>query len=221
MAKYNEKNFYVDGQMHINKIEDFLNEDEQILWRAKPKKSAFIWSKILNMLPFALIWLAFDGAFIGLMVSFDLFSSMPVGLIIFLVVFFLFHLTPFWIWLSNVITATAQHKNIEYAFTDKRIIIRTGIIVDIQNIFYMDIQSVNLKVGLIDRMLKVGDIYITTKLNTIVLWDLENPYMIVNKLQKISSDIKTDMYFPNALRPEENEGFKTKYKGLKDKKDKK
>ena len=221
MAKYNEKNFYVDGQMHINKIEDFLNEDEQILWRAKPKKSAFIWSKILNMLPFALIWLAFDGAFIGLMVSFDLFSSMPVGLIIFLVVFFLFHLTPFWIWLSNVITATAQHKNIEYAFTDKRIIIRTGIIVDIQNIFYMDIQSVNLKVGLIDRMLKVGDIYITTKLNTIVLWDLENPYMIVNKLQKISSDIKTDMYFPNALRPEENEGFKTKYIGLKDKKDKK
>ena len=149
MAKYNEKNFYVDGQMHINKIEDFLNEDEQILWRAKPKKSAFIWSKILNMLPFALIWLAFDGAFIGLMVSFDLFSSMPVGLIIFLVVFFLFHLTPFWIWLSNVITATAQHKNIEYAFTDKRIIIRTGIIVDIQNIFYMDIQSVNLKVLLI------------------------------------------------------------------------
>lgn len=218
MAKYNEKNFYVDGQMHINKIEDFLNEDEQILWRAKPKKSAFIWSKILNMLPFALIWLAFDGAFIGLMVSFDLFSSMPVGLIIFLVVFFLFHLTPFWIWLSNVITATAQHKNIEYAFTDKRIIIRTGIIVDIQNIFYMDIQGVNLKVGLIDRMLKVGDIYITTKLNTIVLWDLENPYMIVNKLQKISSDIKADMYFPNALRPEENEGFKTKYKGLKDKK---
>ena len=221
MAKYNEKNFYVDEQMRNNKIEDFLNEDEQILWRAKPKKSAFIWSKILNMLPFALIWLAFDGAFIGLMVSFDLFSSMPVGLIIFLVVFFLFHLTPFWIWLSNVITATAQHKNIEYAFTDKRIIIRTGIIVDIQNIFYMDIQSVNLTVGLIDRMLKVGDIYITTKLNTIVLWDLENPYMIVNKLQKISSDIKTDMYFPNALRPEENEGFKTKYKGLKDKRDKK
>ncbi len=218
MAKYNEKNFYVDEQMHINKIEDFLNEDEQILWRAKPKKSAFIWSKILNMLPFALIWLAFDGAFIGLMVSFDLFSSMPVGLIIFLVVFFLLHLTPFWIWLSNVITATVQHKNIEYAFTDKRIIIRTGIIIDIQNIFYMDIQGVNLKVGLIDRMLKVGDIYITTKLNTIVLWDLENPYMIVNKLQKISSDIKADMYFPNALRPEENEGFKTKYKGLKDKK---
>lgn len=221
MAKYNEKNFYVDEHMRNNKIEDFLNEGEQILWRAKPKKSAFIWSKILNMLPFALIWILFDGFFIGMLVVNDVFSNIPIALTIFIILFFIAHLTPFWIWLSNVITATAQHKNIEYAFTDKRIIIRTGIIVDIQNIFYMDMQGVNLKVGLIDRMLKVGDIYITTKLNTIVLWDIENPYMIVNKLQKISNDIKIDMYFPNALRPEENEGFETKYVGIKDKKNKK
>lgn len=211
MAKYNEKNFHADSQMRVNKIEDFLNEGEQVLWRAKPKKSAFVWSKILNMLPFALIWLAFDGTFIGLMVSNGFFSSMPVALTVFIVFFFLLHLLPFWIWLANVVTASAQHKNIEYAFTDKRIIIRTGIIIDIQNVFYMDIQSVNLKVGLVDRMMKVGDIYITTKSNTIVLWDLENPYVLVNKLQQISNNIKTDMYFPNQLRPEENKGFKTKY----------
>ena len=211
MAKYNEKNFHADSQMRVNKIEDFLNEGEQVLWRAKPKKSAFVWSKILNMLPFALIWLAFDGTFIGLMVSNGVFSSMPVALVVFIVFFFLLHLLPFWIWLANVVTASAQHKNIEYAFTDKRIIIRTGIIIDIQNVFYMDIQSVNLKVGLVDRMMKVGDIYITTKSNTIVLWDLENPYVLVNKLQQISNNIKTDMYFPNQLRPEENKGFKTKY----------
>lgn len=211
MAKYNEKNFHADSQMRVNKIEDFLNEGEQVLWRAKPKKSAFVWSKILNMLPFALIWLAFDGTFIGLMVSNGVFSSMPVALVVFIVFFFLLHLLPFWIWLANVVTASAQHKNIEYAFTDKRIIIRTGIIIDIQNVFYMDIQSVNLKVGLVDRMMKVGDIYITTKSNTIVLWDLENPYVLVNNLQQISNNIKTDMYFPNQLRPEENKGFKTKY----------
>ena len=211
MAKYNEKNFHADSQMRVNKIEDFLNEGEQVLWRARPKKSAFVWSKILNMLPFALIWLAFDGTFIGLMVSNGVFSSMPVALVVFIVFFFLLHLLPFWIWLANVVTASAQHKNIEYAFTDKRIIIRTGIIIDIQNVFYMDIQSVNLKVGLVDRMMKVGDIYITTKSNTIVLWDLENPYVLVNNLQQISNNIKTDMYFPNQLRPEENKGFKTKY----------
>lgn len=50
MAKYNEKYFQSD-EMHINNIDDLLDEDEKILWRDKPKKSAFIWSKIINMLP--------------------------------------------------------------------------------------------------------------------------------------------------------------------------
>lgn len=118
---------------------------------------------------------------------------------------------PVWIWLSNVISASAQHKNIEYAFTNKRIIIRSGLIIDIKNIYYIDIQSVNLRVGLIDRMLKVGDIYIKSKLETAVLWDIPNPYVITNKLQKIVNDIKTDMNYPNALRPAENAGFNTIY----------
>lgn len=211
MAKYNEKNFITD-EMRINNIDDFIDKDEEILWRGKPKRSAFIWSKVLTMLPFALIWVLFDGFFIGMLATNDVFSNMPTFMIVFLVFFFLFHLAPLWIWLSNVITAGVQHKNIEYALTTKRIIIRSGIVVDIKNIYYMDIQSVNVKVGLIDRMLKVGDIYITTKLEKVVLNDITNPYLITNKLQKITNDIKTDMYYPNAMRPSENQGYQTKYK---------
>ena len=59
-------------------------------------------------------------------------------------------------------------------------------------------------------MLKVGDIYITSNNKAQVLWDIENPYIISNKLQKIVSDIKTDIQYPNALRPETNSGYKTK-----------
>lgn len=218
MAKYNEKNFITD-EMRVNNIDDFIDKDEEILWRGKPKRSAFIWSKVLTMLPFALIWVLFDGFFIGMLATNDVFSNMPTFMIVFLVFFFLLHLTPFWIWLSNVITAGIQHKNIEYALTTKRIIIRSGIVVDIKNIYYMDIQSVNVKVGLIDRMLKVGDIYITTKLEKVVLNDITNPYLITNKLQKITNDIKTDMYYPNAMRPSENQGYKTKYQAnIKDEK---
>lgn len=215
MAKYNEKNF-IKNEMHINNIEDFIQKDEEILWKDKPKKSAFIWSKILHLLPFALIWVLFDGFFIYMLASNNIFSSMPTIMAIFLVFFFLIHLAPFWIWLSNVLTASAQHKNIEYVFTTKRIIIRSGIIIDIQNIYYADIQSVNLRVGLIDRLLKVGDIYITTADKSIVLYDIQNPYVVVNKLQKIVNDIKTDIVFPNNLRPEENKGYRTKYKLEKD-----
>lgn len=218
MAKYNEKNFITD-EMRINNIDDFIDKDEEILWRGKPKRSAFIWSKVLTMLPFALIWVLFDGFFIGMLATNDVFSNMPTFMIVFLVFFFLFHLAPLWIWLSNVITAGVQHKNIEYALTTKRIIIRSGIVVDIKNIYYMDIQSVNVKVGLLDRMLKVGDIYITTKLEKVVLYDITNPYLITNKLQKITNDIKTDMYYPNAMRPSENQGYKTKYQAnIKDEK---
>ena len=211
MGKYNEKNFATD-EMRINNIDDFIDKDEEILWRGKPKKSAFIWSKILTMLPFALLWVLFDGFFIGIMTVNNVFSQIPTFMVIFIIFFLIFHLTPFWIWLSNIITAGIQHKNIEYALTTKRIIIRSGIVVDIKNIYYMDIQSINLKVGLIDRMLKVGDIYITTKLEKIVLYDITNPYIITNRIQKITNDIKTDMYYPNAMRPNENEGYQTKYR---------
>ncbi len=210
MAKFNEKYFKPD-QMHINSIDDMLEDDEEVIWTDKPKKSAFVWSKILSMLPIALIWILFDGLFIFLMIKYGVFNSAPTILKVVLVVFFVLHLTPVWIWISNIVTACLQHKNIEYALTSKRLIIRSGIIVDMKNLYYQDIQSVNLRVGLIDKLLKVGDIYITSNNMTATLFDIENPYVIANKLQKIVNDIKTDIYYPNELRPKQNSGYHTKY----------
>ena len=164
------------------------------------------------MFPFELIWLLFDSVFIIAMIATKAFSQMPIGAVIGIIVFFAFHLTPVWIWLGNIITASKGHKNLEYVFTNKRIIIRSGIIgIDFKNIYYSEIQSVNLKVGLIDKMLKVGDIYIKSKNNSEVLFDITDPYFITQKLQEIVIDIKTDIEFPNGLRPEENPGYKTKY----------
>ena len=210
LAKYNEKYFQFDG-MKENKIEDLIQKDEQIIFRTKPKKSAFVVSKIFQMLPIVLIWLLFDGFFIYMMVSQNIFEHIPVIFVVVIIVFFIIHLMPVWVWISNIVTAWAQHKNIEYVFTNKRILIRTGIFIDIKNIYYADIQSVNLKVGAIDRMMKVGDIYITASTGATVLWDIENPYGVTNELQKIVNDIKTDIEFPNKLRPDSNSGFNTKY----------
>lgn len=98
MAKYNEKNFIKD-ETHVNQIEDLIEKDEEIIWKGKPKKSAFIWSKILHMLPFALIWGLFDGFFIYMIASNNVFGSIPTIMVIFIIFFFLFHLTPVWIWL--------------------------------------------------------------------------------------------------------------------------
>lgn len=195
----------------LTAIEDIVEKNEQILWRGKPKKSAYIWSAFFKMFPIALIWLLFDGFFIFMMFKTGAFVDVPPFLPVVLIGFFAFHLAPVWIWLGNILTANLQHKNIEYVFTNKRIIIKSGIIgIDFQNVYYSEIESVNLRVGLIDKILKVGDIYIKSKDGAKVLFDIADPYFITQKLQQIVIDIKTDVEFPNALRPEENPGYNTK-----------
>ena len=210
MAKYNEKN-YKTRNKNDYVIDDFLMKDEQLLLKSKPNKKAFIVSKILFMLPFALIWIFFDAFFIYMMFANKIFSNLPVFIIVFLVVFFLLHLTPFWFWLANTLTAWAQYKNVEYAFTNKRIIIKSGLITDIKNIYYSDVESVNVKVGIVDKMFKVGDIYIKSKQSATAIMDIDAPYIVMNKIQAIVNDIKTDIEYPNALRPKENTGYSTKY----------
>lgn len=211
MAKLDENYFKIDPSgRDLKNIEDVIGSDEQILWSGKPKKRAFLINAFTKMLPIALIWLLFDGAFIGLMIG--TMDEIPTSVKIFMTVFFLFHLMPVWIWLSNVLTANRQHENLEYAFTNKRIIIKSGIIgIDFKNVYYSEIDSVNLRVGLVDRIEKVGDIYIKSIGGANVLYDLENPYTLTEKLQKIVVDIKTDIQFPNNLRPAENDGYSTKY----------
>lgn len=210
MAKFNEKYFGETSQPYD--VGNMLSAGESIIMQAKPKRNAYILSQAFKMLPFALIWLIFDGTFIGLMIGFDVFKEIPTIFIVLIVVFFAFHLLPVWIWISNIVTAGRRQKNIEYVFTDKRIIIKSGLVgIDVVNMFYADINTVNLRVGLIDKLLHVGDIYIKGPNQAQVLWDIENPYEVTSKLQKIVNDIKTDMYYPNAFRPESNNGFDTKY----------
>ena len=64
-----------------------------------------------------------------------------------------------------------------------------------------------------DKMLKVGDVYVTASGSSSVLFDIEDPYFITQKLQEIVIDIKTDVQFPNDLRPKTNHGYQTTHKG--------
>ncbi len=194
-----------------NKIEDILDKDEQILWQQTPKKSAYIWSRILTMLPIVILWLIFDGTFVAIAIATGMLDGIPTIAVAALGVFFALHLLPVWIWIAGIIRGVAEHKNVHYVVTDKRLMVRSGIIPDIKIIDFSSLQSVNCKVGLIDRMLHVGDLYITYSGGKVVLFDIANPYNISSTLQQIITDIKADMYYPNALRPDSNEGYNTKY----------
>ena len=189
---------------------------ENILLELKPKKNAFVANKVLAMMPIALLWLGLDSTFI-----FTAFSGNMGGMSWFLIPFFALHLMPVWIWLANVLTANRRWKNTFYYVTDRRIIIQTGFLDQaLQTVYYKDIQDVNLRIGLIDRLLGVGDIYFDTgrdyskgKMHTKAFLDVENPHEVYSRIQKIVMDIQTDIEFPNAYRPEDNPGYNTKYNG--------
>lgn len=208
MKRVVESYFKMEEGDNKTTIEDILDRDESILLRTKPKKGAYVFNAVFTMLPIALLWLVFDGFFIGMMC----WSGIIWQIWFIIIPFFAVHLMPVWIWIAGIVRANAGHKNLEYVFTEKRIILRSGVVgIDYQHIYYSDITSVNLRVGIIDRMFKVGDIYITAKGKNAVMYDIPNPYFLLKKIQKIVLDIKTDILFPNDLRPKTNHGYRTKY----------
>lgn len=211
-----DENFFVDenaqrGGFGIREMVE-SSDGEKILWEGKPDKKSYVWGRIVKMMPIALLWLAIDSIFIWIIVT--KVNGLPVFVYFFFAGFFLLHLMPVWMWIANIVTAFKRLKNTEYAFTDKRIIIKTGFFAKFDTVFYSDIASIDLHIGIIDRMFKVGDLLIKTNSgSTYMVEDIGNPYFIQERLQKIVNDIKTDMQFPNDLRPEENHGYNTKYKG--------
>lgn len=204
-----ENEYYNSNQNQGENLEKMLGNGETILWRGKPKKSAFIFGKVFAMAPFAILWLAFDSIFLVMSFTMDIPLPFRIGMWVFLLI----HLLPVWIWISHILTASKRYQNTEYALTNLRVIVKSGFVgIDYQSVYYKNIANVNLKVGLIDRMLGVGDIYIRTTSNQqVVILDIEDCYNVYSKIQKIVVNIQTDIEYPNALRPDNNPGYNTKY----------
>lgn len=188
---------------------------EAILWRGKPKKSAFIASRSLTLMPIAVVWLILDLGFISNMFGVG-------GMNYFLIPFFALHLMPVWIWLGSTLTAGKRWKNTMYYVTNRRIIIQSGFLaVNEKSLFYKDMANAQLRIGLMDKLFGTGSIlldngyydyrrrrnYPGTKLE-----HLEDAQSAYNRIQKTILDIQTDIEYPNAYRPEQNPGYNTDYR---------
>ena len=192
-----------------------LAAGEAVLWRGKPKKSAFIASHSLTMLPIAVIWLIFDLGFIG--------SAFADGaMMLIMIPFFALHLMPVWIWLGSMLTAGKRWKNTQYYVTNRRIIIQSGFFaVNEKSLFYKDIRNAQLRIGLIDKISGTGSIVLDDgyydyhnrkKVPGTRLEHLEDAQSAYSRIQKTILDIQTDIEFPNAYRPEHNPGYNTDYR---------
>ncbi len=188
---------------------------EAVLWRGKPKRSAFIATKSLTLLPIAILWLCLDTTLIG--------SAFQGGSqALFLIPFTLLHLMPVWLWLGSMLTAGKRWKNTTYYVTNRRIIIQGGFLaVNESSLFYKDLRNAQVRVGLLNKLFHTGNILFDSgavvydrrnRQSGPMLEDLEDPHGVYNRIQKIILDIQTDIEYPNAYRPQENPGYQTQYR---------
>lgn len=208
-----------------NELTLLIGKDEKILYAGKPDMKCFIFESIFNpLLPFAIVWGLFDMFFIGASFSSD--QSDKVAF--FIVPFMALHLMPVWIYLGGALLSFRRYRNTAYIVTDKAIYASGGIFArTYKSKPFAELSHVDLHRGIFDQWFGVGDIITTsaqanpatlngrrTSTNAGISIDSIANYAEVYKLvKKLQEDIYTDVMYPNDLRPAENRGYKTRYRG--------
>lgn len=207
-------------------FKDVADSNEEFYWTGTPVFLPFV----LSGVPFlicGLIWGAFDLFLFmtGATVKSRGNQLTGTGAKFFLLV----HSAPFWLALFNMVRLYLVHGNTHYALTNKRIMIRTGFFgTDFRSIDYDQISDVEVVVGPIDTMFECGSINPFTGRDMMshtyrnsrsflqpthgAFLCIKEPYQVFRLLKELSVNIKTDWQYPNALRPENNPGYNTKYR---------
>ncbi len=200
-------------------LKSLVGENEKILYEGKPSKKCFIFESIFNpLMPFAIIWALFDFGFIGL----SMFGSEgDTSFLFILIPFMLFHLMPVWMYLGGVIMTFVRYRNTYYIVTDNGIYTSEGVISKKFNQKpFAELSHVELHRGLFDQMFNVGDIITTSSHQsanganaTVTLNSISDYIEVFNLVKKLQKDIYSDVMYPNDMRPPENHGYNTEYKG--------
>lgn len=194
----------------VDNIDGILDNNEKIFWRGKPKYIAYIFRWLIP-------------------------AAVGIFWCIFLVPFYFVYFTgkaPVFIWvvlgphtlvglslLTSPIWASFAYPYIEYAVTSKRIIIKSGFFArNFKTVDYVNLSDVSVNIGLIGRLTNTGDIFFisgmgifTEKTSKAGIFGIEKPYEVFKLLKQVYFDIKTDVEFPNRLRPPVNPGYNSDY----------
>jgi len=200
----------------MREIDKILNENEKVLWESTPQFWPFYLGRSLFLTLFGLFWsIIVFVIIIGLFLS----STGPLKYLIFL--------TPhFWIGIvllfGPIIYNALVHKRMYYAITDKRVIIQSGLIGrDFDILDFDKISNAEVNVGIFDKLVgkNSGSIILSSNVlvsqNTTqkyILSSITDPYEVFKFFKKVSYDVKTDISYPNQLRPANNPGYGTEYK---------
>ena len=199
-------------------LKSMINENEKIFWEGKPNKKCFIFETIFNpLMPIAIIWAIIDFGFLG----FSFTANQESNFLWFIIPFFALHLMPVWMYLGGLFFCIRKYKNTYYIVTDKAIYTSGGAFTKIFTTKpFAEMSNINLYRGIFDQMFNVGDIICTTdqrdtngRTVTINISSISNYTEVFNIVKKLQQDIYSDIMYPNDMRPRENHGYNTKYKG--------
>jgi hypothetical protein len=195
----------------MNELYKVLDSNEKVLWQGTPSFLPYIFSRSLNVVIFGIFWLIIV-CFLGTG------SDNVLETII--------YLPHFWIGVALVLGPTlygiVSYGYLQYAVTDKRVILQDGLIGrDFTIIDFDKIDNVRVDVNIFDKLFggNTGTIFISPaqhilnsgQYQTNELANIHYPYETFKFLKKVSYDIKTDIEYPNKLRPTENPGYQTQY----------
>lgn len=197
-----------------------LNDNENVLWEGKPRFAPFF-ARSFSSIPvgifiLSIVW-SYYSTFFNL--SSRLVGSQPLSInLLFMIPFAVLGISA----MMSPIYRLFEYSNVYYVITDKRVLMQNGVIGrDFQIIDFDKIQSAEVNVGIVDKLLggESGSIYIDTgrvsfsRNNSFsrpyILHHISKPYDVFSFFKKVSHDVKTDIQYPNALRPQSNPGYKT------------
>ena len=202
----------------MNELNKVLNPNEKVLWEGAPKFWPFFLGNSLPLTIFGLFWMGFMFVFIGI----SFMAPGPFKYIIFI--------TPhFWIGLLMLFGPSTYnalvYKYTYYAITNKRVILQKGWIArSFESVDFDKITNADVVVGVFDQLFggNSGSILISTAgtftygrqgqiSRPYTISHILDPYDVYKFFEKVEHDVKTDIQYPNQLRPSENPGYQTNY----------
>lgn len=208
----------------MDEIKKLLGPGEKVLWRGKPVRKPFFMSRM-----FASVFMIIPGIImtliIGLMTLMVLDSGFPIAVIV-LLPFILISLSLLFAPLTTYWWFSKQYPHLEYAITNKRVLLKSGWIGrDFKILDYDQIKNAEVNVNIFDKAAKLntGSILFFTgeiirssshraRSHKDVIAHIKNPYEVFKFLKKTKFDVKADIHFPNKYRPKTNPGYSTDLK---------
>lgn len=202
----------------VNDLRNLIGKNETVFYEGKPDKKCFIAESIFNkMLPIAIFWGIIDFKFIGSAFS----ASNADEMSIIMIPFFALHLMPVWIYLAGAVSSFIRYRNTYFIVTDRAIYVSGGVLSKtFKSKPFAEMSHIDLHRGIFDQLFGVGDVIATSGQFSgkngsaaIEISSISNYAEVFNLVKKLQTDIFSDTMYPNDMRPPENHGYNTKYKG--------